>query len=307
MEEALALLKAQEQSSPAEEEAEGRETLEEALSELRGGPVRIAVPRNEEERRLMDMARSNARESARNRKEASLAEKLAAAFHDERPVVRVECADVSHTGGRQTRVGMVVYEDGRPSPDQYRAYAMPDGGDDYGTLYAWVARRLESGPPWPDLMLIDGGRGQLAVVERALADAGKADFFPLAAIAKARDEAGHADRRAGNVADRIFLPGRSNPLPLREGCAELLFLQNVRDATHRFAIGRHRKARGQAALSGELMRLPGIGPATARLLWETFGSLEAMRAASVDDLRRLPGIGASRAALLHEKLKGLEG
>ena len=193
------------------------------------------------------------------------------------------------------------------SPDQYRAYAMPDGGDDYGTLYAWVARRLESGPPWPDLMLIDGGRGQLAVVERALADAGKADFFPLAAIAKARDEAGHADRRAGNVADRIFLPGRSNPLPLREGCAELLFLQNVRDATHRFAIGRHRKARGQAALSGELMRLPGIGPATARLLWETFGSLEAMRAASVDDLRRLPGIGASRAALLHEKLKGLEG
>ena len=188
-----------------------------------------------------------------------------------------------------------------------RGGAMPDGGDDYGTLYAWVARRLESGPPWPDLMLIDGGRGQLAVVERALADAGKADFFPLAAIAKARDEAGHADRRAGNVADRIFLPGRSNPLPLREGCAELLFLQNVRDATHRFAIGRHRKARGQAALSGELMRLPGIGPATARLLWETFGSLEAMRAASVDDLRRLPGIGASRAALLHEKLKGLEG
>ncbi|WP_415965377.1 helix-hairpin-helix domain-containing protein, partial [Desulfovibrio piger] len=219
---------------------------------------------------------------------------------------RIECVDVSHTGGRQTRVGMVVYEEGRPSPDQYRAYAMPDGGDDYGTLYDWVARRLESGPPWPDLMLIDGGRGQLAVVERALNDAGKPDFFPLAAIAKARDEAGHADRRAGNVADRIFLPGRSNPLPLREGCAELLFLQNVRDATHRFAIGRHRKARGRAALSGELMRLPGIGPATARLLWETFGSLEAMRAAGVDDLRRLPGIGAARAALLHEKLKGLE-
>ena len=83
-------------------------------------------------------------------------------------------------------------------------------------------------------------------------------------------------------------------------------MQNVRDATHRFAIGRHRKARGRAALSGELMRLPGIGPATARLLWETFGSLEAMRAAGVDDLRRLPGIGAARAALLHEKLKGLE-
>lgn len=240
----------------------------------------------------MDVAQSNAREEARRREkleETPLPERLARALHLPGAPRRIECVDVSHTGGRQTRVGMVVYEDGRPSPDQYRAYAMPDGGDDYGTLYAWVARRLESGPPWPDLMLIDGGRSQLAVVERALADAGKADFFPLAAIAKARDEAGHADRRAGNVADRIFLPGRSNPLPLREGCAELLFLQNVRDATHRFAIGRHRKARGQAALSGELMRLPGIGPATARLLWETFGSLEAMRAASVDDLRRLPG------------------
>lgn len=293
----------------AEGAPDERSLLEQALSERRGGPVRLVAPQNPADNRLVDVAQSNAREEARRREkleETPLLERLARALHLPDVPRRIECVDVSHTGGRQTRVGMVVYEDGRPSPDQYRAYAMPDGGDDYGTLYDWVARRLESGPPWPDLMLIDGGRGQLAVVERALNDAGKPDFFPLAAIAKARDEAGHADRRAGNVADRIFLPGRSNPLPLREGCAELLFLQNVRDATHRFAIGRHRKARGQAALSGELMRLPGIGPATARLLWETFGSLEAMRAAGVDDLRRLPGIGASRAALLHEKLKGLE-
>ena len=292
-----------------DEAPDERSLLEQALSERRGGPVRLVAPQNPADNRLVDVAQSNAREEARRREkleETPLLERLARALHLPDVPRRIECVDVSHTGGRQTRVGMVVYEDGRPSPDQYRAYAMPDGGDDYGTLYDWVARRLESGPPWPDLMLIDGGRGQLAVVERALNDAGKPDFFPLAAIAKARDEAGHADRRAGNVADRIFLPGRSNPLPLREGCAELLFLQNVRDATHRFAIGRHRKARGQAALSGELMRLPGIGPATARLLWETFGSLEAMRAAGVDDLRRLPGIGASRAALLHKKLKGLE-
>ena len=239
-----------------------RSLLEQALSERRGGPVRLVAPQNPADNRLVDVAQSNAREEARRREkleETPLLERLARALHLPDVPRRIECVDVSHTGGRQTRVGMVVYEEGRPSPDQYRAYAMPDGGDDYGTLYDWVARRLESGPPWPDLMLIDGGRGQLAVVERALNDAGKPDFFPLAAIAKARDEAGHADRRAGNVADRIFLPGRSNPLPLREGCAELLFLQNVRDATHRFAIGRHRKARGQAALSGELMRLPGIG------------------------------------------------
>ena len=140
-------------------------------------------------------------------------------------------------------------------------------------------------------------------------DTGVANLSSLAFAVKRLGVEPIITREAAEIraADRIFLPGRSNPLPLREGCAELLFLQNVRDATHRFAIGRHRKARGQAALSGELMRLPGIGPATARLLWETFGSLEAMRTASLDDLRRLPGIGASRAALLHEKLKGLEG
>ena len=144
------------------------------------------------------------------------------------------------------------------------------------------------------------------MVERALNDAGKPDFFPLAAIAKARDEAGHADRRAGNVADRIFLPGRSNPLPLREGCAELLFCRTcATPPTASPSAATARRADGQP-FPASFMRLPGIGPATARLLWETFGSLEAMRAAGVDDLRRLPGIGASRAALLHEKLKGLE-
>ena len=182
--------------------------------------------------------------------------------------------DVSHTGGKQTRVGLVVFEDGRPERGQYRNYAMPDSGDDYATLHAWVSRRLESGPPWPDLLLIDGGRGQLHTVQRALREAGHEALFPLAAIAKARDEAGHADRRAGNVADRIFTPDRVNPLPLREGSPELLFLQNVRDTAHRFVIGRHRRARRGAALSGELMRLPGIGPAKAALLLQKLAALQ---------------------------------
>ncbi len=286
----------------------GKALLEQALADRRGGPVRIVAPRNAADNQLVDLAQSNAREEARRRQnqdEQPILERLAKALHLAAPPQRIECVDVSHTGGRQTRVGLVVFADGQPSRPDYRAYAMPDSGDDYATLHAWVARRLESGPPWPDLLLIDGGRGQLAVVERALADAGQSGLFSLAAIAKARDERGQADRRAGNVADRIFVPGRANPLPLREGGPELLFLQNVRDATHRFAIGRHRRARQGAALSGELMRLPGIGPATARLLWEAFGSVEAMRAAGVEKLRALPGIGPARAALLKEKLDKL--
>lgn len=286
----------------------GRELLEQTLADRRGGAVRIVPPQHAGDNQLIDMAQSNAREEARRQEqksEVSILEKLARALHLSGPPNRIECVDVSHTGGRQTRVGMVVFEDGRPAREQYRTYSMPDSGDDYATLHAWVARRLESGAPWPDLLLIDGGRGQLRTVQRALEEAGQPGLFALAAIAKARDEQGHADRRAGNVADRIFVPNRANALPLREGGQELLFLQNVRDTTHRFAIGRHRKARRGAALSGELMRLPGIGPATARLLWDHFGSVDAMCAATQEELRKLPGIGRAKAAMLWEKLSGL--
>lgn len=301
--------RAAEAGSPAPDGASTRLALEQTLADRRGGAVRIVPPQNAGDNQLIDLAQSNAREEARRQEQKTdqnILERLARALHLPAPPMRIECVDVSHTGGQQTRVGMVVFEDGKPERSQYRAYAMPDSGDDYATLYAWVARRLESGPPWADLLLIDGGRGQLGAVQRALREAGKEDLFALAAIAKARDEEGHADRRAGNVADRIFVPNRANPLPLREGGPELLFLQNVRDNTHRFAIGRHRRARQGAALSGELMRLPGIGPATARLLWDNFGSVDAMRAAGLDDLCKIPGIGPAKAALLREKLRGLD-
>lgn len=286
----------------------GRELLEQTLADRRDGAVRIVPPQHAGDNQLVDMAQSNAREEARRQEQKSemnILDRLARALHLSGPPSRIECVDVSHTGGRQTRVGMVVFEDGQPARPQYRTYSMPNSGDDYATLYAWVARRLESGPPWPDLLLIDGGRGQLRTIQRALEEAGQPDLFALAAIAKARDEQGHADRRAGNVADRIFVPNRANALPLREGGQELLFLQNIRDTTHRFAIGRHRKARRGAALAGELMRLPGVGPATARLLWDHFGSVEAMCAATQEDLRKIPGIGPAKASMLLEKLSGL--
>ena len=314
IEQAAALLAEQDRQSaapaPDEDDENGRQTMEDVLAELRGGPVRLAVPRNEEERHLLDMARSNARESAKNRKDDSLADKLAAAFRFDRPVVRVECADVSHTGGESTKVGAVVYEDGRPLKDDYRVWNIEGaGGDDYAALSMWAKKRLEHGEPWPDLLLIDGGRGQLAAVHKILSDElaeedGRLPFL-VAGIAKARDERGHADRRAGNVADRIFLPGRSNPLPLREGCPELLFLQVVRDAAHDFSIGRHRQARARQAFSGELQQLPGIGRETARLLWEHFDSVADMKAATEARLMELPGIGKKKAEAIRSALQKL--
>lgn len=336
--------------------------IEETLADLRGGPVRIVAPRSPEENRLVDMAAANAREHARRETEAPLPDLLARALHLPAPVRRVEAVDISHTGGRSTRAGMVVFEDGRPVRDAWRAYALdrpadrpadspadlaPDSqaggmtgemaggqtggltggqadgapdistehadqpptftaGDDYAALAEWARRRIASGPPWADLVLIDGGRGQLSAVHRAIREAGGEGLFALASIAKARTEDGRADRRAGNVADRIFLPGRANPLPLRDGAPELLFLQHVRDAVHDFAIGRHRRARAGAALTGELQRVEGVGPKTARLLWDRFDTLAAMRAASEKELAEVPGIGPRRARQIHQRLKEMD-
>lgn len=303
--------------------------LEAALGDLRGGLVRIAIPRNTAEARLVDMATSNARESALAKEAIPMAERLAVVFRSAllptaapdasasaagetgmTPLRRVECVDVSHTGGTSTRVGMVVFEDGQPQKSDYRAYTLEGdaacNGDDYAALAEWMRRRLASGPPWADLVLIDGGRGQVSAVQRVLRESDAEGRFLLAGIAKARDEQGRADRRAGNVGDRIFLPGRSNPLPLRDGSAELLFLQHVRDSAHHFVIGRHRKARAGAALSGELLRIPGVGKATERLLWEHFTTLEDMVQATPENLAAIPGIGPRKAAVLAQRLKAMK-
>ena len=287
-----------------------RDALEQGLSERRGGPVRLVAPQNAADNRLVDIAQGNAREEALRRKRAAQSGPLpgiARLLRLEKKLSRIECVDVSHTQGRQTRVGLVVYTDGVADRKEWRVYNMPDSNDDYQTLHAWVARRLESGPPWPDLLLVDGGRGQVASVVRALKEKGQEGLFAVAGIAKARDEEGHADRRAGNVADRIFVPGRSNPLPFREASPELLFLQSVRDSTHHFAITSHRKARSRTALSAELMRLPGIGVATARLLWDRFDSLSAMQGASEEELATIPGIGKARAKKIAACLSALAG
>ncbi|MDL2316948.1 GIY-YIG nuclease family protein [Desulfovibrio sp. OttesenSCG-928-A18] len=301
----------------AADEPDGREdrlqALEAALTEIRGKPVHVTKPRDQDEDKLVLMAAATAREAVRGSALSSMAELLARRLRSAKAVRRIEVVDISHTGGKQTRAGMVVFEDEQPVTRDFRTYKLDqdlaeagaDAGDDYAALSAWARRRARAGPPWPDLLLVDGGKGQLAAVRRAFAgagvEAGGGDFM-LASIAKARDEAGRADRRAGNVSDRIFLPDRSNPLPLASGSPELLFLQRLRDAAHDFVIGRHRRARAAATLSGELTRLPGVGPGLARTLFERFGSLAAMADAGEEALRTVPGIGKVRAKAIAERL-----
>lgn len=292
-------------------EQSGEEVLAAVLGSLRGSTVRVGQPRDNGENGLVELAVTNARQTLisaeKNPETLPMHKLLADKLHLSRPVYRIEAVDISHTSGSAVRAGMVVFEDGKPLKSAYRAYKLEIGdqggsiNDDYANLAAWAKRRTESGPPWADLVLIDGGKGQLAAVLRAFKDAGikpgpgLEHDFPIAAIAKARDDEGRPDRRAGNIRDRIFLPLRSNPLPLRDGSPELLFLQHVRDTVHNFVIGRHRKARSSAALQAELLRLPGVGPQTARLLMDQFGSLKELYAAGRAALDDVPGLGKAKA------------
>ena len=286
------------------DENEEKNILESVLSDKRNGHVNIISPQNQTDNKLIDIARANAKEETRKKKDEGqdILEKIKSALNLKSMPNHIECIDISHTSGKQTKAGMVVFIDGKPSHNDYRLYSLPDGNDDYGNLTLWMEKRIKSGPPWPDLLLIDGGLGQLNVINKFLEKTNQKDLFSIAAIAKARNEQGRADRRAGNVADRIFIPNRSNPLNLKEGCPELLFLQHIRDLTHNFSITRHRRARTKSALSNELMRLSGIGPKTARLLWDKFETLEAIRKANIEELASIEGIGLNKAQKLQKQL-----
>ncbi|WP_416341250.1 excinuclease ABC subunit UvrC [Solidesulfovibrio sp.] len=285
--------------------AEGR-ALAEILEERRGGAVRLAPPRGREERKLLEMAAANAHRAAEEAVKAAerdVLPALAAAF-GLAGLSRIEAVDVSHLGGRGVRVGLVVFEDGAPRKRDYRAYAFPElegTSDDYLALASFAARRAAAGPPWPDLLLVDGGTGQLEAVARALGEAGAGGAFALAAIAK-------GDTRSQNeMHDVIYVPGRKNPLSLRPGSPELLFLQRVRDAVHDFSVGRQRAARNKAGLSSDVLALPGVGPKTAKLLWEAFGSVAAMQAAGAEAIAARTGLGPKRAATVAEALSTLPG
>ena len=275
--------------------------LSEVLADRRADSVRISAPHSTQEKKLLEIARTVARQ-AREKKD-TIAVRLQKVLKLGEEPVRIECVDASHLGGTNMRVGQVVFEEGRRNKDASRVYSFPElegSGDDYAALAGWARRRVESGPPWPDLVLLDGGKGQLAAVESALNECVEETCWELASIAKG------PSRRAGELEDLIFRPGRKNPMSIKPGSAEMLFLQMVRDTAHRFVLGRQRKARKKAVLSSELTSLPGIGPKTARTLWDKFGSLDEMIEASLADIVSLPGVGKKKAAQIHAALQTLK-
>ncbi|MFQ5654976.1 MAG: excinuclease ABC subunit UvrC, partial [Planctomycetota bacterium] len=249
--------------------------LEGWLAGRRGSRVAIRVPRRGDKRRLVEMACRNAEvnsstDELRAESRESLGRKLAHALGLETPVRRVECYDISNLQGSLSVASRVVFDEGEPEPSLYRRYKIRtvEGADDFRSMLEVLERRFRAGPgrdPLPDLVVVDGGKGQITSALAAIRSAGVE--VPVIGLAKERRKEGEA------IPERVFLPGRSEPLDLPQDRVESLLLQRIRDEAHRFANRYHRELRRKSALSTGLEEVPGIGPRRRRALLAHFGSL----------------------------------
>jgi len=279
-------------------------------------PVEIRTPQRGAGRQLVGIAARNAelalasRLAARESIDAAIDELVLRCGLSTRPV-RIECYDVSNLQGTLAVGSRVVFEHGEPVTADYRRYRMREAaaGDDYACLREMLDRRLRrvASEPLPDLLMVDGGRGQLGVVSAALADAGLA--VELLGISKERDEDSpsvRVKRSGGLKAERVFRPGRANPIQLPPSSRGMLLLQRVRDESHRFAIEYQRDLRSRLNMSSILEELPGIGPGKRRALLKALGSLRAVRSASLEALAGVPGISARDARAIHAFFRAVE-
>ncbi|HKJ24818.1 MAG TPA: helix-hairpin-helix domain-containing protein, partial [Myxococcota bacterium] len=289
-------------------EVDGEEGLSALLTERAARRVPLRAPQRGDPRKLVEMAVRNAELGLARR--LAERESLDAAFEELRERLglatlphRIECYDVSTLHGTFSVASRVTFEDGRPVKNDYRRYRIHDaaGGDDYGCLREVIGRRLAraDAEPLPDLLMVDGGKGQLGVVTACLVDAGLE--VETVGIAKERDggSASLRVRRGGGLkAERLFRPGRKDAISLAPSSRGLLLLQRVRDESHRFAIDYQRSLRRRIGLTSILEALPGIGPGKRRALLRTLGSLSAVRRAGEAELSAVPGISARDAGTL---------
>jgi excinuclease ABC subunit C len=266
------------------------EALAEILSENRKRKVRIVEPKRGAKAKLLNLARENAehafseKERAREDVEARLKE-LQKQLRLPLLPRRIECVDISHTGGEETVAVFVALQDGVPAKERYRSFRVKQvsGGDDYAAMYEVLVRRLrrgkneEEGWELPDLLVVDGGKGQLGVAVRAREDVGATDL-EIVSVAKPRITA--AGEEEG---DRVFLPGQKNAVPVRGNSALSLLLLG-RDETHRASNALRKKVGRKRRLRSELDRVPGVGPKTRGKLLRNLGSLRDVLAATEEQL-----------------------
>ncbi|HET9522285.1 MAG TPA: excinuclease ABC subunit UvrC [Candidatus Limnocylindrales bacterium] len=285
--------------------------IEAFLVARRGGPVRLLVPQRGEKRELMALARQNAAETLAREQARWLAdqgktlgalEELADALGLPGPPLRIECYDISNVQGSDSVGSMVVFEEGKPRTGEYRRFRIKTvvGANDYASHQEVLRRRFrrarngEEGNAeelrWsmPDLVIIDGGKGQVAAAKEVLDELGLHDL-PVAGLAKEREE--------------LFLPGASDPIVLPSISSALYMVQRLRDEAHRFAITYHRDLRSKRQVHSAFDDLPGVGPKRRRALLRVFGSAKRVREAPVEQIAAVPGIGASLAARIKATLE----
>ena len=290
--------------------------IEQWLKSKRGTKVNLRAPRRGQKRELVALAAENAAETlaalraqwqadAHNH-ELALAE-LQDALDLPAPPVRIECYDISTTQGTEIVGSMVVFVHAVPRKSDYRRFTVRtvEGTDDYASMREVLERRfrrwqiatseevlgsrdVKGWAKLPDLLVVDGGKGQLGVACEVLAQFGLVDRVSIAALAKEQED--------------IYVPGRSKPIELPERSQGRFLLQRVRDEAHRFAITHHRARRRRAGIASQLDAVPGVGPARRKALLKAFGSLTAVRAATVDQLAQVPGIPRTVALAIKEHL-----
>ncbi len=287
-------------------EPEEKALLQAALSAEAGHAVAIRSSVRGERARWLRMARQNAelaleaRLASRAGMEARL-EALQQALALDEPPERIECFDISHTGGKQTVASCVVFDTQGAVKRDYRRFNIQgiQAGDDYAAMEQALLRRyqrLQAGEgKLPDLLLIDGGAGQLAAAERVLGELAVNDVV-LIGVAKG------ADRRPGM--ERLFLSGRKAPIILSPESPALHLIQQVRDEAHRFAISGHRRRREHHAKHSPLEGIAGIGPKRRQQLLKQFGGLQELAAAGVEDLARVDGISRQLAEKIYDTFHG---
>ncbi len=289
-------------------EVRAAEEWERSLSELRGSSVRVRWARRGAGRRLLEMAQANA-DAALARAQALEARKegvavaalqdLAALVGLEQPPARIEGFDVSNVQGDYAVASMVVFTHGQPDKAHYRRFRMrTPGPDDFAMLAEALRRRLTAAQegdakflPLPDLIMVDGGEGQVSAARRVLEELGGA-AIALVGLAKREEE--------------VYAPGRRNSLPAEEHPAGRYLLQRVRDEAHRFAVTYHRGVRGTAMLRSELEQVPGLGPRRRQALQQAFPSLREIANASEEELAAVPGMNRAVARRLKEHLVSRE-
>jgi excinuclease ABC subunit C len=258
--------------------------IEDWLSQKKGESVRVVTPERGNKHQLLRLAEENAGAAVANHLrdqeiDRQAVDELKRLLRLPRAPRRIECFDISNTMGDQSVASMVVWEEGQAKKADYRKYRIKtvEGANDFASMQEVVTRRYhESQPlPLPDLVMIDGGLGQLMAAMEGLRAIGRTELAMIG-LAKAR----------GDKEERIFLPGRKNPILLHPSSPATHLLQRIRDEAHRFAITYHRKLRGKALVASELDGIIGIGAIRRNRLLKTFGNLEKIAGATDDQLRQ---------------------